>query len=193
MKKTLRVLSLLALASLAFTSCKKNKDDDPKVENPVDPGAGDEENVTRVSVVWVDSASNKADTVTYRAGQPKVDSLKLKPNTTYLAQTLVFDDTKTPVDTISHEIEEEGNYHRFHYSLVPANGSTASISTTFLDQDTKTPPQPIGLKFKVKTGAGTGAGNFNINLRHFHEGEEKTGDIAGGEQDIYVNFPTVVK
>lgn len=192
MKKTLQVLSLLALASLAFTSCKKNKDDDPKVDNPVDPGAGDEENVTRVSVVWVDSASNKADTVSYRVGQ-SADSLKLKPNTTYLAQTFVFDDTKNLVDTISHEIKEEGNYHRFHYSLVPATGSAANIKVTLLDLDTHTPPQPIGLEFKVKTGVGSGQGNFNINLRHFHDGDVKTDDIAGGEQDIYVNFPTVIK
>lgn len=197
MKKMIRFVSTLVLALFALSACKRNSDDDPKVDEPLDPGAGTQEIVTRISMHLTDSASSQSFVVEYRDpkanGQFRVDSLKLTPTTTYLAKLLVFDDTKMPVDTVSQEIEEEGNYHRFHYTLVPATGSAATVAITLLDLDNQVPPQPIGLEFKIKTGKGTGIGNFNVNLRHFDNGQQKTDDIAGGEQDIFVNFPTVVK
>lgn len=200
MKKTFKLLVVLALGTLALSSCKKNKSDDPTPETPVDPGGGDEENITRVQLFFTDSA-NTATTfsVKYndpdgdgRGNPPIIDSLKLEAGKVYVVKLGIFDDTKTPVDTVSKEIEEEANYHRFHYVFAPASGSIATIASTILDVDTKTPPQPLGLSFKLKTGTGKGKGTFTVNLRHFDNGQEKTGDPAGGEQDVLVDFPVRV-
>lgn len=190
MTKHFRILILFGSLTLLFSACKKNKKDDPKPETPIEVGGGDEENVTRV-VLYLTNGTTK-DTVTYKdMGGITKDSLLLMASTTYSVEVKVFDDTKTPADTVSSEIEEEANFHRFHYTFTPTSG-TPSLTSSITDLDTKTPPQPLGLKFNLATGTGIGKGNFKINLRHFAGGVEKTSDPNGGDSDISIEFPVRV-
>ena len=194
MKNLFKSLLIASVSILALSACKKNKSDDPSPTNPIEVGAGDEENITRVVLILTNGTEK--DTVTFK--DPKgngtnvtIDSLILKASTTYSVVVKVYDDTKTPADTISGEIEEEANFHRFHYTFTSQSGSP-SFTTTILDQDTKNPPQPLGLSFNLVSGAGFGKGTFRVSLRHFAEGAEKSADPAGGDSDISIEFPVRV-
>lgn len=190
MKKIFKTLLITSLAIASLSSCKKKKDDDPSPAKPIEVGGGDEENITRLVLILTNGSTK--DTVTYKdKGGITKDSLLLLANTTYSVEVKVFDDTKTPVDTISKEIEEEANFHRFHYTFTATSG-TPSLTSSITDLDTKTPPQPLGLKFDLVTGANLGKGNFKVNLRHFAGGAEKTSDPNGGDSDISIEFPVRV-
>ena len=60
------------------------------------------------------------------------------------------------------------------------------------DTDTKTPPQPFGLKFTMNVSTTIGTGVFNVNLRHFDNNAVKNDDPSAGEQDINVDFPVKI-
>jgi hypothetical protein len=191
MKKIIKSLLIASVSILALSACKKNKKDDPSPVKPIEVGGGDEESITRVVLILTNGTTK--DTVTYKdKGGITIDSLLLLANTTYSVEVNVYDDNKTPVDTITNEIVEEANYHRFHYTFSATTG-TPNVTTTILDKDGKTPAQPVGLSFELKTGAGTGNGKFKINLRHFAEGVEKTESPTDGESDISIEFPVRVK
>lgn len=194
MKNLFKSILIASVAIASFSACKKNKSNDPSPTSPIEVGGGDEENITRVVLIL--TKGEIKDTVTYKdlkrdGANITIDSLILDASTTYLVEVKVYDDTKTPADTVSGEIEEEANFHRFHYTFTSKSGSP-SISTSILDQDTKTPPQPVGLSFNLVSGTGLGRGIFRVSLRHFAEGLEKNNDPAGGEQDILVDFPVRV-
>ena len=196
MKNITKAIFLLLIVAAGFSSCKKNKKDDPTPETPVNPEGGDSESITRIELHVKDSANTGSVFIVkfYDADgesgklAPVTDSLKLIAGKTYLVDVFIFDDTKKPVDTIGNEIREEQNYHRFHYKYISTGGS-ASLSTIITDYDTQVPAQPVGLSYKIKTGVGTGTGSFNLSLRHFANGIPKNDSPSGGEQDISVDFP----
>ncbi len=188
---------VLALG-IAISSCKK---DDANPAKPNNPGAGDEEVITTVKLHFT-NASDTTDHRHYRwydadgsgSGNPVIDSIVLKPSTTYNVEVEVLDQTKTPAKDIAEEIKEEANYHRFHYTFTPAQGSTAtSVTTSITDLDTQTPPQPLGLRFSAASGASVGNGTFNISLRHFANNSTKTNVATDGESDLDIDFRLVVK
>ncbi len=195
MKQTKHIIFLLAFVAISISGCKKNKATDPTAEQPVNPGAGDEENITRIQLQFIDSANNtisKTFTLRDTDGQgknpPVADTIKLEVNKTYFVSQSIYDDTKTPLSVVSDEIRKEANFHRFHYSI---KGSLIA-QTIITDYDTRSPAQPLGLEFKIKSGNAGGNSIFNINLRHFSNGIEKTANPADGEQDILVDFPVRV-
>ena len=180
---------------MVFSACKKNKSDDPSPTKPIEVGGGDEENITRVVLILTNGT--KKDTVTYKdlkgdGSNITIDSLMLNASTTYSVEVKIYDDTKNPISVVSDEIQEEANFHRFHYTFTPTSG-TPSLITSIADLDTKTPPQPLGLKFNLATGIGLGKGNYKIVLRHFGEGAQKTTNPADGDSDISIEFPVRVK
>ncbi len=198
MNRLFRTSVLVIALGLAISACKR---DNANPANPNNPGAGDEEVITTVELHFT-NASDTTDHRHYRwydadgsgSGNAVVDSIVLKPSTTYNVEVKVLDQTKTPVKNIAEEIEEEANYHRFHYTFTPAQGSTATtVNTTITDLDTQTPPQPLGLRFSSATGAAAGKGTFNINLRHFANNSIKTNVATDGESDLDVDFRLVVK
>ena len=183
---TLSALSCLLLFSmtLCYTSCKKKTTEVP-------PNPNEEELITTMKIVFIDSAGVQPTvTSTYRdvdgdgGNTPSMwDTIKLKANTTYNAEILLLDETKTPADTISNEVEEEGADHLFCFSV---NGLNNTISTT----DTDVNGLPIGLLTKWKTGS-TSVGNVQIILRH--QPGIKTGSCTPGESDIDLIFQSKVE
>lgn len=191
------VLTGLLVAGMLVASCRR---DNAEPAKPNNPGAGDEEVITTVELHF----TNQADTTQHFHAKwedldgdgpnaPVVDSIVLKPSTTYDVKIELVDKTKTPAHDVTHHIEEEANYHRFHYTFTQAVGSGASLTTSITDLDGLTPPQPVGLKFTVSTGANLGRGTYNVNLRHFANNATKTANITDGEADVNVDFKTVVK
>ena len=101
------------------------------------------------------------------------------------------DDDDDSLEEETNEIEEESNFHYFHYNY-KANSGSANIKTNILDVDNQTPPMELGAVFKLKTANGIGKGIFNLSLRHFANGAKKSTDPKGGEQDILLDFPTSI-
>lgn len=188
MKHNKNIISTTLLASLAIlfatnTGCKK----DPV--NP--PNPNEEEVITTFKITLTDSAGvNPTVTAMYRdldgdggVGPSVWDSIKLKPNTTYNAQILLLDESKTPADTISNEVLEEGDEHLFCFSS-PA--SYLQIQRT--DKDVNN--LEIGLQSKWKT---MGTGNTAVQILLRHQPGTKTGACEPGSSDVDLTFQTMIQ
>lgn len=186
MKKTIKTVTFLAIIAISVvTGCKKDKDEVPTPPLPIN----ESEIMTTFKLTFTDSAG-VYPTVAAEYRDPdgdggnaaiQVDTIKLLPNTTYLASVLILDETKTPADTISNEIEEEANDHLFLYTPAIVNASV-----TILDVDTNTPvPLPLGLQTKWKTRTAS-AGTVQIVLRH--QPGVKDGTYSPGETDVDLTF-----
>lgn len=189
MKNNFRLTVFTAAAALLFAACKKEKTDTP-TENA-------NEEITTVKLTFTNAADN-ADKVVANwkdlTGNPVIDKVTLKANTTYHLSTELFDERKTPADTITHEIEEEGDEHRlFHlfYSKANANvqDSLSTVATvTPLDKDAA--GLPVGLEVTVAT-KGAFTGYLRMVVRH--QPDAKDGTYGPGSTDVLTEFPLEIK
>lgn len=114
----------------------------------------------------------------------------LLPNTTYQGRIELLNETESPAEDITEEVEEEDEEHQLFFSTT---GNITSV--TYNDTDGN--GNPVGLSFTVTTGD-AGSGTITITLRHE---PNKTadgvsdGDItnAGGETDITVTFDITIQ
>ncbi len=184
-KNFFTILSITGLLSLVIlqTSCKKDTIQPP---NP-----NEEELITTFKITLTDSAGvNPTVTAMYRdldgdggVGPSIFDSIKLKPNTTYNASILLLDETKTPADTISNEVLEEGAEHLFCFTS-PASNLT--IQRT--DKDVNN--LEIGLQSKWKTMS---SGNTTLQIVLRHQPDVKTGACEPGASDLDLMFQTLIQ
>lgn len=189
MKKHFKVTLFAAIATLALAACKKEKNEKP-TENA-------NEEITTVKLTFT-NAANAADKVVANwkdlTGNPVIDKITLKANTTYNLSTELFDERKNPADTITHEIEEEGDEHRlFHLFFSKANAnlqdSLNTVATvTPLDKDSKN--LPIGLEVSVAT-KGAFTGYLRMVVRH--QPGNKNGTYAPGSTDVLTEFPLEIR
>lgn len=189
---TRAVLPWLA-AALLLTGCKK---DDPTSPGP-DPNP--QELITTIILQLTDTTGNTANAVTaaFRdldgpgGNPPTVDTVRLKGGVGYDCRVVILDETKTPVDTVSNEVAEEGTAHRIWYST--AGGIAGRVAIVPIDNDGGTPtPLPIGLLIRVNVStAGAAAGTLRSVLKHYQPESTKRSDTNGslGETDFDVTFP----
>ena len=129
--------------------------------------------------------------------------IRLKPNATYRGEIILLDETRSPRDTVSHEVREEGEAHMIFYSpqgssVISQNPLTllldgTAITIAYDDLDAGDPPLPIGLLTTWRTGnTPPGAGHvLEIELRH--QLGTKSGNYAAGESDLSVKFRIVTE
>jgi hypothetical protein len=176
--------------------------DDPAA--PI-PGAGDPENISRVTISLTPAAGGSAIT------SARVDpdgttlpkpvgaaqgTLTLTKGTTYNGTvTLLNDlDSKNVID-ITQEVKKEANFHRFFYSFTPAASCAGvSVPDASLDLDTQATPAPVGLKFQVvvtSAAASTTTCNLHVELHHF---EQAKGNGLGTtfDTDLSIDFPVTI-
>jgi hypothetical protein len=113
----------------------------------------------------------------------------LAANTTYTGTVSFLNETESPAEDITAEVEEEGVDHQVFYQLPTALGT---FTYTDLDLNGK----PIGLTFSLTTG-NAGTGNLTVTLRHLPNKSASgvaAGDItnAGGATDASVTYPVIV-
>ncbi len=194
MTTTKKVLLTIASGVLLLTACKKDKNE-PEPNNPVQPN--ETELITTVKLILTDSANtSNVKSFMFRdvdgAGgnaPTNFDTISLSPNTTYLTQVLLLDESKNPVDTISNEVLAEANDHMFFYT--PSTNANTSVTITDLDTNTPT-PLPLGLQSKWKTTSATSAlETMQIILKH--QPGVKNGTITPGETDVDVIFKLKVQ
>ncbi|MDA8980221.1 hypothetical protein N9G63_04185 [Chitinophagales bacterium] len=183
MKKSLFILTS---ALLLITSCSK---DDPEVPN-------EEEVITTLHYVLTPNLGGMPVSMTFQdldgdgGNAPIITGGELAANTTYNGTLTILNETATPVEDITEEIEEEDEEHQFFFTSTLA---TLSVSYDDVDADNN----PVGLATIVQTG-GIGTGELTITLRHEPNKNAAgviSGDItnAGGETDIEVTFPISVQ
>ena len=184
------IVAVLALAA----SCS----DSP--EAPIE-GAGDPENISRVTVTLTPTGGGAALT-SFRVDpdgtqlpQPvgaAQGTLALSKGKTYTGAIALLNDIdpKNVVD-ITAEVRKEANFHRFFYTFTCAG---VNVPTSSLDLDTQSPAQPVGLNFQVvvdATAASTTSCNLHVELHHF-EAAKGNGLGTTFDTDLSIDFPVTI-
>jgi hypothetical protein len=150
------------LFMLGLGGCSKS----PQTVTPSLPG---NEFLTTVEL-YLQNSTNPADiqtaiwtqispsTNTYQPDSTYINlaKLNLKANTTYNGQVYIFDETKTPWDTVSIEIKQRENYHLFFLQVSPIASSNSVISNT-------TPNIPMADWNTGLPASDTTAGGVSVN------------------------------
>ena len=178
--KYIFIINIL-FAVLFLNSCK---DDDPIIEN-------DEEVITTL-IYTLTPTSGDVVTLSFSdldgdgGNAPTITGGTLQANMTYTGVLDLKNDSESPAESITAEIEAEKEDHQFFFST--ENGVDLVINYT--DQDAN--GNPIGLATTLTTGS-VSSGTLKVVLRHQPDKAASgvaTGDItnAGGETDIEVIF-----
>ncbi|ASV32100.1 type 1 periplasmic binding fold superfamily protein [Maribacter cobaltidurans] len=147
--KTKSIIGFLTLCvtAISFTSCS-NDDDNP---DPVN----EEEIITTMNV----TLSATGGTITLQSqdldgegpNAPVISvSGNLSANTTYNGSIQLLNETETPAEDITEEVEEEDEEHQFFFT---ASGALSGVE--YDDEDGN--GNPVGINFTLTTGdAGNG-------------------------------------
>ena len=181
----MKLLKYALLAStLIFASCS---DDDDNTPEPVN-----EEEVITTLTVTLESGS---DTVVMQYQDLDGDgpdaatvtvSGSLNANTVYDGSIVLLNETESPAENITEEVEEEDDEHQFFYTA----GSGLDVGTSYANFDGD--GNPLGTQFILDTGMPS-SGGLTFTLRH-EPNKPNTGlENAGGETDIEVTFDVTVE
>ncbi len=191
MKKS---LLLLAATAFAFYSCSEDEAT-PAKKNDV-------EVLTTLKAVFTELGTTKSDTFTFRSTDgavfgrtTKFDTIRLAPLKAYSLSLLVLDESKQVVEDKTPEIVREGKEHQFFFNSNPLDLLLTNYATANKDSLNL----PIGnLVGSITTKPTAGSGTFTIEL--VHEPVKTNSGVAnnnranaGGETDISVAFPVIVK
>jgi len=193
MNRRTKHLACVLIAMATITACKKDKDN---VVTPTTPPVNEEELITTLRLHFhsMGGSEHKMFVFTDLDGDggnaPVITADTLSVDTMYHVEIEVLNESESPADTITTEIEEEGDVHQFFYQVSGANATVAYA-------DTDANGLPIGLETMWTIGAASN-GTVLVTLRHEPDKTAagvSSGDIsnAGGETDIAVSFPVVIE
>lgn len=152
------------------------------------PNPNEEELITTVELHFTDTTTNQESV--FRFADPdgvggedptERDTVVLDTHAVYTLRIQFLDESKTPVEDITEEVEEESHDH-----LVCFN-STGSVSVEVLDQDNN--GLPLGL-LSILSTKGQEQGSLTVSLKH--QPGVKTGSCDVGETDVEIAFPLKV-
>lgn len=171
-------------ATLLLLSGCNNEDEDPIIEN-------EEELITTVVLTF--SNDDGAFTAEWKdedgdgAMDPVVDDIMLETGKTYNVTLKLLNESVTPAENITEEVEEEAGEHQFFF--VVSNGLDLAVAYDDEDAD----GNPVGLTNTFTAGE-AGTGTLTVILRH--EPNKTAGGVAdgdpanaGGETDIETTPP----
>lgn len=188
--KSLILLSIF-ISLISMISCSDDPvvPDDPVIEN-------EEEVITTLTYTLTPSEGGSAVVLTYQdldgdgANEPTITNGMLSDSTVYTGALTLLNETESPAESITEEIEEEDDEHQFFFS-----STITDLQVEYADEDGD--GKPVGLTTTLTTGA-VGSGTLTITLRHEPEksaANVASGDItsAGGETDISVTFTLTIE
>lgn len=172
------LLCTLTLCLLIIASCTRKK--------VYPPNPNEEELITTLMITFTDSAGvHPTVAAIYRdldgdGGNPPStwDTIKLMKNTTYMAEIILLNESKNPVDTISNEVIAEGTDHIFCFETGP------DITITRTDKDANN--MELGIQSKWITANMNSTGNVAVILRH--QPGTKNGTCIPGSTDVDIPF-----
>ena len=185
--KFLKLFSILAITSLLFIACS---DDDDSVD-PVN----EEEVITTMTITLTPQGGGTAITLQTRdldgddGPDPPVVTVSgnLTASTTYDGDIELLNETESPPEDITEEVEEEDDEHQFFYAIGGALDATAQYGN--FDGD----GNPLGTEFTLAAGAAS-TGSITITLRHEpKKPNDGTLSDAGGETDIAQTFNVTIE
>ena len=171
-----------ALFSLALIFCSCDKDD------PIIP---EEPELITTLIYTLDQVDGVPVVFSFQdidgdgGNDPIITGGSLTANQTYTGTLELLNESVTPTENITVEIEEEDEDHQFFFQ-----SDIAGLEIAYGDVDSL--GNPIGLETTLVTGA-AGSGSITITLKH-EPSKSATGvsegDItnSGGETDIEVTF-----
>lgn len=132
---------------------------------------------------WVDSDGDGP-------GTPVIETILLESNQYYELSLQLLDESKTPAEDITSEIQEEDEEHQFFFTLTGIIGDIA-----YADEDRN--GKPIGIT-SILTTEGAGEGSLNIVLKHQPDKnapgvEGGNPSNAGGDTDLDITFPVTIQ
>lgn len=163
-------LFISAIILLGFSSCIKDEEQEEENINVLKIKIG------TTTFVW-------SDTDGAGGTAPKIDTIKLTPNSSLSSEVLVQDGSVSPAKDFTTEVITESDEHLFIYK------TSSNISVTDLSKDKS--GKAFGQTATVKTTT-AGAGTLNIVLKHLPN-KDASDPSATGETDIDVTFPVVIK
>jgi len=179
------LLVAITLVSSLFVACSSD-DDAPIIVN-------EEEVITTMTVTLTPVGGGTAITLVTRdldgdgPNAPVVTvSANLAASTTYNGTVVLLNETETPAENITTEVEEEDDEHQFFFT------TTTGLNVTTANFNLDGNGNILGTTFDVTTGAAS-TGSYTVTLRH-EPTKPNTGLAdAGGETDIEATFPVTIQ
>lgn len=189
MKKFFGVKSLLIAVMIAagINGCKDE-------DNPAVPPAHDEHAPPTTMIVVLketgktDSTKSLVRDTSVVKGKSMVeDTLRVESGKTYTGYIMLWNESVTPVEDATHEIEEEKDEHLFVFTA--SGGANGRLTVSNLNKDSK--GEDFGLTFSASvSGSGAATGGLRIQLRHYGI-SPKTGTTY--DTDIDQTFPVLIQ
>lgn len=187
------LIPVALIATFSLNACKKDKTDPA---GPSGTPVNEEELITTLRLGLLSTGGTQHKELLFRdidgdgGTPPLITGDTLSKDTLYTVHIAVLNESVTPPDVITEEIEEEGAEHQFFFRF---NGVNATA--TYADADAN--GLPVGLHSQW-TASSVGTGTVTVTLRHEPlktAAGVSNGDItnAGGETDIEVSFPLTVE
>lgn len=186
MKTKIILLIALISSSILFTNCKK----DP-------PKPNEEELITTVIATWTPVTGGDPIVFVWQdldgdgGNAPVITTAPLQAGITYDISVRFLNESVTPIDEITEEIEAEDDHHQIFYKWTPAG-----LFMDFVYQDFDHHGKPLGLKARLKAGI-PATGTFNVKL--LHEPNKSAPGVpdgnptnAGGDTDVDVTFNVTI-
>ncbi|MGD1843379.1 MAG: hypothetical protein ACFB0B_21170 [Thermonemataceae bacterium] len=192
MKKMNQILWAMFLGSaLVFTGC--DDDDDPEPEN-------EPELITTINVTFTNT-DDADDEVTFTASDEDGDGMgityengTLTRGATYDIEIEVLNETETPVEDVTEEIEEEDDEHQIYF------GFPTTLFEDFSYENTDGNGDPLGTEAQVTVVEEATQGSFIVIIQHEPNKEANSdttpwvySDEIGGETDANVTFTVSVQ
>ncbi len=187
--KTNYSIILAALFISFLIGCKKD-DDSPNPTTPTTPPVNEEELITSVILSFEDTAGVQPS-VQYAFRDPDGDGgnaptqhdvIRLVANTYYNTTVQLLNESVSPAEDITEEVEEEDDEHLFCYSV-----SNTNVAITITDSDGT---YDVGIQSRWFTGAAAN-GETVVTLKH--QPDVKDGTCAPGDTDVEVTFVTEIQ
>lgn len=189
MKKYICLKSLLIAVIIAagISGCKEE-------DNPAVPPTHDEHAPPTTMVVVLketgksDSTKSLVRDTSVVKGKPMIeDTLRVESGKTYSGYIMLWNESVTPIEDATHEIEEEKDEHLFVFTA--SDGANGRLSVSNLDKDSQ--GGDFGLTFSASvSGSGAAAGGLRIQLRHYGA-SPKNGTTF--DTDIDQTFPVLIQ
>lgn len=188
--KHFKIFSLLLFTAIILTAC--SSDDDNNNNNP-EPIV-EEEVITTLNVTLTPSSgTNPAIILQFRdldADGPNPPTIAVSGDlisgVEYNGSIELLNETVSPAEDITEQVEELSDEHQFFYTL---NGAL-DATTAYTNFDSN--GAPLGTSFSLTAGAAS-SGTLTFTLRHEPKKPNTGLEDAGGETDITATFDVTVQ
>ncbi|WP_299677875.1 type 1 periplasmic binding fold superfamily protein [uncultured Tenacibaculum sp.] len=184
--KSIKLLAFLFISTLVFTGC--SDDETPEQVN-------EEEVITTMTITLTPNGGGTAivlQTQDLDGDGPNAPVITpanatLAANTVYNGSIVILNETESPAEDITEEIEEEADEHQFFFTAVGPN-----IAFNY-EAPNDSNDNPVGLNFNLVAGAAS-TGTITVTLKH-EPTKPNNGLVeqAGGETDIEATFNVTIQ